>query len=97
MEIGYPEVVIVLVIALAIFGPSKLPGLARSLGEAVRELRHATRAPAGSSPTGEAARTGSRVVEPCESQQSGIDRRLRAADPDAEQLATTTAWRTSPR
>ncbi|MGD9798497.1 MAG: twin-arginine translocase TatA/TatE family subunit [Acidimicrobiia bacterium] len=39
MGLGAPELLIVLAIALLIFGGAKLPHLARSLGEAQRELR----------------------------------------------------------
>jgi sec-independent protein translocase protein TatA len=39
--IGYPEVVVVLVLALLLFGPNKLPELARSLGKATKEFKHA--------------------------------------------------------
>lgn len=34
---------IVLAVVLVIFGPAKLPSLARSLGEATREFRRGTR------------------------------------------------------
>ncbi|MCA1842324.1 MAG: twin-arginine translocase TatA/TatE family subunit [Actinobacteria bacterium] len=37
--IGAPELLIVLVVVLVLFGGAKLPGLARSLGEAGREFR----------------------------------------------------------
>ncbi|MGZ4711867.1 MAG: twin-arginine translocase TatA/TatE family subunit [Acidimicrobiia bacterium] len=36
--LGAPELLIVLAIILVIFGSSKLPGLARSMGEAKREF-----------------------------------------------------------
>jgi sec-independent protein translocase protein TatA len=36
--LGAPELIIVLVIVLVIFGGAKLPKLARSLGEAKREF-----------------------------------------------------------
>jgi sec-independent protein translocase protein TatA len=39
--IGYPEVIVVLVLALLLFGPNKLPDLARSLGKATKEFKHA--------------------------------------------------------
>jgi sec-independent protein translocase protein TatA len=39
MNLGGPELLIVLVIVLLLFGSTKLPKLARSLGEAQRELR----------------------------------------------------------
>ena len=39
MAIGWPEIIIVLIIVLILFGPQKLPELARSIGKAVREYR----------------------------------------------------------
>jgi sec-independent protein translocase protein TatA len=38
-SIGPPELLIVLVIVLLIFGPKRLPGLGRSLGSGMREFR----------------------------------------------------------
>jgi sec-independent protein translocase protein TatA len=40
--IGAPELLIVLVIVLVLFGGAKLPKLARSLGEAQREFKRGT-------------------------------------------------------
>jgi TatA/E family protein of Tat protein translocase len=40
--IGATELVVILVIALLVFGPSKLPELARSLGRGVAEFRRAS-------------------------------------------------------
>ena len=37
--LGLSEMMIVLVIALVIFGPSKLPGLGKSLGEGIRGFK----------------------------------------------------------
>lgn len=37
--LGLPELAIVLVIALVVFGPSKLPSLGKSLGEAIRGFK----------------------------------------------------------
>jgi sec-independent protein translocase protein TatA len=34
-----PELLIILVVILLLFGGSKLPGLARSMGQSARELR----------------------------------------------------------
>ena len=34
-----PEMIVVLVIALVVFGPSKLPSLGKSLGEAIRGFK----------------------------------------------------------
>jgi len=39
LGIGLPEIIIVLVIVLVIFGPKKLPDLGRSLGTGMREFK----------------------------------------------------------
>jgi sec-independent protein translocase protein TatA len=41
--IGMPELIIILVIALIVIGPSKLPELARALGKGMAEFKKATR------------------------------------------------------
>ena len=40
--IGMPELIIILIIALLIIGPKKLPDLAKSLGKGLSEFRKAT-------------------------------------------------------
>ena len=40
--IGTPELIIVLVVALLIFGPEKIPEIARNLGKGIRMLRDTT-------------------------------------------------------
>jgi sec-independent protein translocase protein TatA len=39
MDLGFPEVLVILVLALLLFGPSKLPSLGRSMGEAIRGFK----------------------------------------------------------
>lgn len=41
-SIGMPELVIILMIALIIFGPRKLPELGRSLGKSLGEFKRAS-------------------------------------------------------
>jgi TatA/E family protein of Tat protein translocase len=41
-NIGFPELLIILAIALIIFGPNKLPELAKAFGRAMREFKKAT-------------------------------------------------------
>lgn len=38
-KIGFTELAIILVVALLIFGPSKLPSLGKSVGEGLREFK----------------------------------------------------------
>ncbi|TDA70101.1 MAG: twin-arginine translocase TatA/TatE family subunit [Clostridia bacterium] len=41
-HIGLPELVIILVIALIVFGAGKLPGVGRALGRSIREFKEAS-------------------------------------------------------
>jgi sec-independent protein translocase protein TatA len=41
-SIGMPELIIILVIALIIFGPRKLPELGKSLGRSINEFKRAS-------------------------------------------------------
>jgi sec-independent protein translocase protein TatA len=44
-SIGMPELTVIFVVVLLIFGPTKLPDLGKSLGEAIRGLRKAMNEP----------------------------------------------------
>ena len=50
-RIGLPEMLVVLGIVLLIFGPKKLPGLARGLGQAIRGFREETQEREKDAPT----------------------------------------------
>ncbi|MGE5404933.1 MAG: twin-arginine translocase TatA/TatE family subunit [Candidatus Saccharibacteria bacterium] len=41
-NIGLPELLIILFVALIFFGPGKLPQLGKSLGQAISEYKNAT-------------------------------------------------------
>ena len=41
-NIGAPELIIILVIALLVIGPGKLPDVGSALGKSIREFRKAT-------------------------------------------------------
>ncbi len=41
-NLGFPELVIIFVVALVIFGPRKLPELGRSLGKGLAEFKRAS-------------------------------------------------------
>lgn len=42
-RIGPMELILILVIALVIFGPSKLPEVGRSLGKAINEFKNSSK------------------------------------------------------
>ncbi|MCF6136481.1 twin-arginine translocase TatA/TatE family subunit [Pseudalkalibacillus berkeleyi] len=42
-QIGIPGLIIILVIALIIFGPSKLPELGRAAGSTLKEFKNSTK------------------------------------------------------
>jgi sec-independent protein translocase protein TatA len=44
-SIGFPELILILVICLLIFGGKKIPELARGLGEGIRNFREAVHSP----------------------------------------------------
>ncbi len=39
MNLGMPEIILILVVALLFFGPSRLPSLGKSVGEAIRGFK----------------------------------------------------------
>lgn len=41
-NIGVPGLILILIVALVIFGPSKLPEIGSSLGKSIREFKKAT-------------------------------------------------------
>ena len=47
MNIGLPEILLIFLVVLLLFGAKKLPDLARGLGEAIREFRKAQRGEGG--------------------------------------------------
>jgi sec-independent protein translocase protein TatA len=47
-QLGLPELLIIGIIALLVFGPKKLPDLGSGLGKAIRDFKGAMREPAPS-------------------------------------------------
>ena len=39
--IGVPELILILVIGLVVFGPGKLPGVGKALGQSIKEFKQA--------------------------------------------------------
>ena len=43
MNLGAPEILLIMLVILVFFGPKKIPDLARGLGQGLREFRKASR------------------------------------------------------
>ena len=77
-SIGMPELIIIFVIALIIFGPRKLPELGRSLGKSLAEFKKASN---------ELKSTLEEEIR-LEEQRSALDERKAAEEKRAAQSAT---------
>jgi TatA/E family protein of Tat protein translocase len=104
--IGFPELLVILVVALLVFGPAKLPELARSLGRGLAEFRRASndlrsglmdavddkggRAQPGSGRT--AAERAQKLAEPAEAPAQAADAKL----PEPETIPATPGSHTPP-
>jgi len=42
LGIGFPEMLLIMAIALLVFGPKKLPEIGKSLGRAIREFKRSS-------------------------------------------------------
>jgi TatA/E family protein of Tat protein translocase len=42
-HIGAPELILIVALALIIFGPGKLPELGKAVGKTIKEFRHSSR------------------------------------------------------
>jgi sec-independent protein translocase protein TatA len=42
-NIGFPGLILILIIALVVFGPKKLPEIGRAFGETLKEFKKSTR------------------------------------------------------
>lgn len=62
MELGFGEIVVILVIVLLLFGPSKLPKLGEGLGRAMKNFRDAVQG--GDAPKSTSAEPRDRAALP---------------------------------
>jgi sec-independent protein translocase protein TatA len=65
-SLGPPELILILVIVLILFGPGKLTGLGSSLGKSIKEFRKATTDPDEEEEAAELAKTAEAKVSVAE-------------------------------
>lgn len=72
--IGVPELIIVLLVVLLLFGSTKLPKLARSLGEASKEFKKGVNEAPGDSPAPAAPPASSAAPSPARDEKVTMTR-----------------------
>jgi sec-independent protein translocase protein TatA len=81
-DIGIPGLIIILIIALVVLGPGRLPEVGEALGRGIREFRRAT----DLSTEPQASTTAQVAREPAETPEQQIARLTRERDALAAQL-----------
>jgi sec-independent protein translocase protein TatB len=72
-DLGFQEILVVLIVALLVFGPKRLPELARTIGRGMGELKRSL--------------SGVKYEFEREMEESGLDRAARDARADLNKLA----------
>jgi TatA/E family protein of Tat protein translocase len=83
--IGFPELIVIFVIALIVFGPRKLPELGRSLGKSLAEFKRASNELRNT--LDEEIRAEERKAPPAAIASPAVETPAVAAVPEAETVA----------
>ena len=59
MRLGTTEILLIVILALILFGGGKLSGVGKALGQSIREFRHEVREDLEEARTGSSDKTGS--------------------------------------
>ena len=88
--IGVPELILILVVGLIVFGPGKLPEMGRSLGKGIREFRKASNALTAAINTPEPP-PAPPAAQPAQTVQATTEAPTAAPTPTATPTAATAA------
>ena len=88
--IGVPELILILVVGLIVFGPGKLPEMGRSLGKGIREFRKASNALTAAINTPEPP-PAQPAAQPAQTVQATTEAPAAAPTPTATPTAATAA------
>ena len=91
--IGAPELVLILIVGLIVFGPGKLPEMGRTLGKGLREFRKASNALTTAINTPDPPPAQNAAAQP---QPAAAPAAQQAAPVAAEQAAPATAQQSAP-
>ena len=92
--IGVPELILILVVGLIVFGPGKLPEMGRSLGKGIREFRKASNALTAAINAPEpppAQPAAAPAAQPAQTVQATTEASAAASTPTAMPTAATAA------
>lgn len=71
MNLGVPEIILILVVALLFFGPSRLPSLGKSVGEAIRGFKKGLSNPPDEDPSSPSGGDKTQLSQSTESPMGG--------------------------
>jgi sec-independent protein translocase protein TatA len=77
MDLGWQELLIILVVVMIVFGAGKLPEVARSLGQGVKAFKQEAESPDGILGTSSTAAT---TAGPATASAASVERQVRADD-----------------
>ena len=86
MNLAGPDLIVILLIILVLFGAKKLPELARGMGQAVREFQKAK--DEFNDELNKAGKTEEKTVRPAQANVPRIDSGTSATQPDPNQTVT---------
>jgi len=89
--LGLPELIVIFVIALVVFGPKKLPELGKALGKGIAEFKRATEEVKETIETEVRAAESKIDVEKLKSDIEGKEAEVKAADAAKKTAAQTAA------
>jgi len=94
--LGLPELIVIFVIALVVFGPKKLPELGKALGKGIAEFKRATEEVKSTIETEVRSAERSIDIEKLKADVEGKEAEVKAAETSKKSAAETSAAEKGP-